>query len=161
MNATNLAEPKKTVFCIGTIVFVLLLRACVSGAMGQSINLGVLTDMNGVYSELSGEGSVEAARMAVEDFGGKVLGKQIRVLAADHQQNLETATKIATGWFDHDEVGVILDLANSTIALAGQPLAADRGKISITVTAATADLTGRQPRTFTEFARDHADVFRG
>jgi branched-chain amino acid transport system substrate-binding protein len=114
--------------------------------MGQSINLGVLTDMNGVYSELSGEGSVEAARMAVEDFGGKVLGKQIRVLAADHQQNLETATKIATGWFDHDEVGVILDLANSTIALAGQPLAADRGKISITVTAATADLTGRQCR---------------
>jgi branched-chain amino acid transport system substrate-binding protein len=132
-------------FFIGSI-FCILLCSYAPEAIGQSINLGVLTDMTGVYSALSGEGSVEAARMAVEDFGGKVLGKEIRVLAADHQQKLETATRIATGWFENDEVGVILDLANSTIALAGQKLAADRGKISITVTAATADLTGKQCR---------------
>ena len=114
--------------------------------MGQSINLGVLTDMKGIYSSFSGEGSVEAARMAVEDFGGKVLGKEVRVLVEDHQHNVETATGIVTGWFENDEVGAILDMPNSTIALAAQKLAADRGKISITVSAGTSELTGRQCR---------------
>src|SRR5262249_1052436 len=82
----------------------------------------------------------------VEDFGGKVLGKEIRVLAGDHQHNVETATKIATDWFENDEVGVILDMPNSTIALAGQNLAADRGKISVTVSGGTTELTGKQWR---------------
>ena len=132
-------------FVIGS-VFSISLCSYAPDAIGQSINLGVLTDLTGVYSALSGEGSAEAARMAVEDFGGKVLGKEIRVLVADHHRKVDTATKIATDWFDNDEVGVLLDLANSTIALAGQKLAADRGKISITVTAATADLTGKQCR---------------
>ena len=132
-------------FCIG-LMFSASLGSFVTEALGQSINLGVLTDMNGVYSALSGEGSVEAARMAVEDFGGEVLGREIHVLAADHQHDVEIATKIATGWFQNDEVGVILDMPNSAVALAGQQLAADRGKISITVSAATAELTGRQCR---------------
>jgi branched-chain amino acid transport system substrate-binding protein len=127
-------------------VFFILLSTWVPNAMGQSINLGVLTDMNGIYSTLSGEGSAEAARMAVEDFGGRVLGKEIRVFAADHQHNVETATKIVTGWFDNDEVGVILDMPNSTIALAGQKLAADRRKISVTVSGGTTELTGEQCR---------------
>jgi len=115
-------------------------------AIGQSINLGVLTDMTGIYSALSGEGSAEAARMAVEDFGGKVLGKEIRVLAADHQHNVVTATKIATRWFENDQVGIILDMPNSTVALAGQKLAADLGKISVTVSGGTTELTGKQCR---------------
>jgi branched-chain amino acid transport system substrate-binding protein len=132
-------------FFIGLIFFISL-SSFVPAAMGQSVNLGVLTDMTGIYSTLSGEGSAEAARMAVEDFGGKVLGKEIRVLVADHQHNVETATKIATGWFENDEVGAILDMPNSTIALAGQKLAADRGKISITVSGGTTELTGRQCR---------------
>jgi branched-chain amino acid transport system substrate-binding protein len=84
--------------------------------------------------------------MAVEDFGGKVLGKEIWVFAGDHQHNVETATNIATGWFENDEVGVILDMPNSTIALAGQKLAAEHGKISITVGAASTELTGKQCR---------------
>jgi branched-chain amino acid transport system substrate-binding protein len=115
-------------------------------ATAQSINLGVLTDMKGIYSTLSGEGSVEAARMAVEDFDGKVLGKEIRVFAGDHEHNVETATKVATGWFENDEVGIILDMPNSTVALAGQELAADRGKISVTVSGGTTELTGKQCR---------------
>jgi branched-chain amino acid transport system substrate-binding protein len=114
--------------------------------MGQSINLGVLTDMSGIYSTLSGEGSAEAARMAVEDFGGKVLGKEVRVLAADHRHDVKTATGIAADWFDHGEVGVILDMPNSTVALAIQKLAADHGKISITVGAGSTDLTGKECR---------------
>ena len=127
-------------------VFSTLLSAWVPNAMGQSINLGVLTDITGIYSALSGEGSVEAARMAVEDFGGKVLGKEIRVFVGDHQHNIETATKIATRWFDNDQVGIILDMPNTAIALAGQQLAADRGKVSVTVSAGTTELTGKQCR---------------
>jgi branched-chain amino acid transport system substrate-binding protein len=130
---------------IGSI-FLVSLWAFMPGALGQSINLGVLTDMKGIYSALSGAGSVEAARMAAEDFGGRVLGKEIQVLAADHQHNVEIATEIATGWFDNDEVGVVLDMPNSAIALAAQKLAADRGKISITVSAATTELTGKECR---------------
>jgi branched-chain amino acid transport system substrate-binding protein len=143
--SSNLRGRRKSLFSISAALFVLLL-AWMPSAMGQSINLGVLTDMKGIYSALSGEGSVEAARMAAEDFGGSVLGKQIRVLVGDHQQNVETATRLATGWFDNDQVGAILDMPNSTIALAGQKLAADRGKISITVSAATTELTGTQCR---------------
>ena len=132
-------------FFIGYVSFISL-WASIPDAMGQSINLGVLTDMTGIYSTLSGEGSAEAARMAVEDFGGRVLGKEIRVLVADHQHNVETATKIVSDWFDNDEVGVILDMPNSTIALAGQKLAADRGMVSVTVSAGTTELTGKQCR---------------
>jgi branched-chain amino acid transport system substrate-binding protein len=127
-------------------VFSIPLCLYATDAIGQSINLGVLTDMTGIYSALSGEGSVEAARMAAEDFGGKVLGKEIRVLSGDHQHNAETATKIATRWFENDRVGIILDMPNSTVALAGQKLAADLGKISVTVSAGTTDLTGEQCR---------------
>jgi len=130
---------------IGSI-FLMALWTCMPGAFGQSINLGVLTDITGIYSALSGEGSVEAARMAVEDFGGRVLGKEIRVLAGDHLHNVETATKIATSWFDNDKVGVVIDMPNSTVALAGQKLAAERGKISITVSGGTTELTGKQCR---------------
>jgi branched-chain amino acid transport system substrate-binding protein len=130
---------------IGT-VFSISLWAFVPAAMGQSVNLGVLTDMKGIYSALAGEGSAEAARMAVEDFGGKVLGKEVRVLVGDHKNNIETGTSIAAGWFDNDEVGVILDMPTSPVALAAQKLAADRGKVSITVAGGSTELTGKQCR---------------
>ncbi len=127
-------------------VFFTSLWAFVPQAVGQSINLGVLTDMNGIYSTLAGEGSAEAARMAVEDFGGKVLGKEIRVLAGDHKNNIETGISIAASWFDHEKVGVLLDMPTSPVAIAAQKLAADRGKVSITVSGGSAELTGKQCR---------------
>ena len=127
-------------------VFSISLWTFVPDAMGQSINLGVLTDMKGIFSEPSGEGSAEAARMAVEDFGGKVLGKEVRVLVGDHQNNVETATRIATDWFKNDEVGILLDMPYTPVALAAQKLAADHRKIAITVSGGTTELTGKQCR---------------
>src|SRR5215471_11804312 len=75
----------------------------------RAVNIGVLTDMSGLYRDLSGEGSVEAARMAVEDFGGQVLNTTIQVYAGDHRNDVPNATNIVTDWFDKKRVGVIVD----------------------------------------------------
>jgi len=108
-----------------------------------SVNIGVLTDMTGPYSTLAGEGSVEAARMAVEDFGGKVLGKEIRVFAGDHKHKVDVASDLAVRWFNEDHVGAVVDMPNSTVALAIQKLAADHDRISVTVSGGSSDLTGK------------------
>jgi branched-chain amino acid transport system substrate-binding protein len=108
-----------------------------------AINIGVLTDMTGLFSTLAGEGSVVAAHMAVEDFGGEVLGKKIRVLFGDHKHNVDVASELTTRWIDDDNVGVVVDMPNSTVALAVQKLTRDRDRISITVSGGSSDLTGK------------------
>jgi branched-chain amino acid transport system substrate-binding protein len=108
-----------------------------------NVNIGVLTDMTGLFSTLAGEGSVVAAQMAVEDFGGDVLGKKIRVLFGDHKHKVDVASGIATHWFDEEHVGAVVDMPNSAVALAMQKLAGARGRISITVSGGSSDLTGK------------------
>jgi branched-chain amino acid transport system substrate-binding protein len=109
-----------------------------------AINIGVLTDMTGLYSAIGGEGSAVAAHLAVEDFGGKVLGQEIRILVGDHRQSVDIASELATHWFNEQNVGVLVDMPNSTVALAAQKLAASRDKVAITVTGGSADLTGKE-----------------
>src|SRR5271169_4349408 len=75
-----------------------------------SINIGVLTDMSGLFATLAGEGSVVAAHMAVEDFGSEVLGKKVRVLFGDHKHNVDVASAIATQWFNEEHVGAVVDM---------------------------------------------------
>jgi branched-chain amino acid transport system substrate-binding protein len=108
-----------------------------------AVNIGVLTDITGLFSTLAGEGSVVAARMAVEDFGGEVLGKKIRVIFGDHKHKVDVASELATRWFSEDDVGAIVDMPNSTVALAVQKLAANHNRISITVSGGSSDLTGK------------------
>jgi branched-chain amino acid transport system substrate-binding protein len=108
-----------------------------------SINIGVLTDMTGLFATLAGEGSVVAAHMAVEDFGSEVLGKKVRVLFGDHKHKVDVASAIATQWFNEEHVGAVVDMPNSEVALATQKLAAARNRISITVSAGSSDLTGK------------------
>jgi len=107
------------------------------------VDIGVLTDMTGLYATLAGEGSVVAAQMAVEDFGGEVLGKRIRVLFDDHKHKVDVARGIVTHWFDEGQVGAVVDMPNSAVALAMQKLAGTRGRISITVSGGSSDLTGK------------------
>jgi branched-chain amino acid transport system substrate-binding protein len=115
-----------------------------AGESGSTaVNIGVLTDLSGLYKDIAGEGSVVAAQMAVDDFGGKVLGNDVRVLAGDHKHNVNIASEIAEHWFKDDKVGMIIDLPNSAVALAVQKLAADRNKITITVSGGSTDLTGK------------------
>src|SRR6516225_4473138 len=109
----------------------------------RAINIGVLTDLSGLFATLAGAGSVAAAEMAVQDFGGEVLGRKVRVLFGDHKQKVDVAGALATQWFNDEHVGAIVDMPNSTVALATQKLAHDREKITITVSAGSSDLTGK------------------
>jgi branched-chain amino acid transport system substrate-binding protein len=119
----------------------------ISGAKAEIssgvVKLGVLTDESGVFSSLSGEGSVEATRMAVEDFGGKAAGKAIEIIHADHQNKTDIGAAIARRWFDNEDVDVIVDVPNSAIVLAVQQLAEEKNRVLLVSTAGTAELTGK------------------
>jgi branched-chain amino acid transport system substrate-binding protein len=110
---------------------------------GDAVRIGVLTDQSGVFSSLSGPGGVVAARMAAEDFGGKVLGKSIEVLEADHTNKADVASAIARRWYDAEGVDMIIDVPNSSVALAVQAIARERKRILIASAAGTGDFTGK------------------
>ena len=101
-------------------------------ALAQApLKLGLLLDMSGPYADLGGQGSVTAARMAVDDFGGKVLGRPIEVVFADHQNKADLAASLARQWFDDQGVETILDVAGSAPALAVNEIAKQRNKILV------------------------------
>jgi branched-chain amino acid transport system substrate-binding protein len=106
------------------------------------VKIGVLTDLSGQFSHESGEGSVTAVKMAVEDFGGKVLGKNIEVVVADHQNRNEVAIAKAREWYDVAKVDLIANLVNSSIALAVTNIAQEKNRIAIVTTSGSSRLTG-------------------
>ncbi len=106
------------------------------------VKIGVLTDMTGYYSDLSGPGSLEAAKMAAEDFGGKVLGKPIVIIGADHQLKADVASTVARKWFDEEKVDAIADLVSSSTALAVMPVAAEKKRITLLSGPGTTAITG-------------------
>ena len=112
------------------------------GVSGDVIKIGVLNDRSGLYADLGGEGSAVAARMAAEDHGGKVLGKPIEVVVADHQNKADIGSNITRQWIDQDNVDVILDVPNSGVALAVQDITKQKGKIFLMQGPATSRLTG-------------------
>jgi branched-chain amino acid transport system substrate-binding protein len=95
------------------------------------VKIGVLTDMSGQFSHESGEGAVTAVKMAVEDFGGKVLGKPIEVVVADHQNKPDIAAGLARKWYEVEKVDMIANLINSSIALSVSQLAKEKNRIAI------------------------------
>jgi branched-chain amino acid transport system substrate-binding protein len=107
-------------------------RARAADAISDGVvKLGVLTDLTGAYSDLAGSGSVAAAQMAAEDFGGKVLGKPVVVISADHQNKADVASNLARQWFDQQKVDAIVDLVSSSTALAVMPVAAQKKRITL------------------------------
>ena len=117
----------------------LLLAAPVSA---QGVKIGILNDQSGVYADYGGKYSVEAARMAVEDFGGEVLGQKVEIVTADHQNKPDLATSIARRWYEVENVDMITELTTSSVALAVQELSKEKKKIDIVVGAATSRITG-------------------
>jgi branched-chain amino acid transport system substrate-binding protein len=117
----------------------LLIAAPVSA---QGVKIGILNDQSGVYADYGGKYSVEAARMAIEDFGGTVLGQKIEMITADHQNKPDLATSIARRWYDVENVDMITELTTSSVALAVQELSKEKKKIDIVVAAATSRITG-------------------
>ena len=112
-----------------------------SGTSNEPVRIGVLTDMTGPFSDISGPGAVLAVRMAVEDFGGKVLGRPINILAADHQNKPDIGLAVAREWFDRQGVVMVQDLMNSAVALAVIDLAAGKDRVAIVNGASTSLIT--------------------
>ncbi len=112
-------------------------------AAAEPLRIGVLTDQSGNFSALSGAGSVLAAQMAAEDFGGKVLGRPIEILQADHQNKTDIGLEIARRWFEVDHVSAIADLVNSAVALGVQELSRHEKRIALQSGAGTTELTGK------------------
>ena len=111
-------------------------------AMAQGVKIGILNDQSGVYADYGGKWSLEAAKMAIEDFGGEVLGKKIEIITADHQNKPDLAVSIARRWYDVEGVDMITELTTSSVALAVQELSQQEKKIDIVVGAASSRITG-------------------
>ena len=117
-----------------------------SGAQAQytdgTIRIGVLNDMSGTYSDLSGRGSLIAARMAVEDFGAAAKGMKVEIVGADHQNRPDIGSNIVRKWIDTGKVDVIVDVPTSSVALAVNEIVRDKNKVFLVSGGATSDLTG-------------------
>lgn len=108
------------------------------------VRIGVLADLSGPFSNLSGKGAVEAVKMAVEDFGGTVLGKDIDVISADHTNKPDVAAATARAWFDTQGVDLVTDLAGSASALAVINIAELKNRIAIVNSASASDIAGKK-----------------
>lgn len=111
-----------------------------AGISDDVVRIGVLGDMSGMLSDFSGEGSVEAVRMAVEDFGGAVLGKPIEIVSADHQNKPDIAAATARRWYDAEGVDTIIDVVGSANSLAVAAIATERKRVALLTIGATAEL---------------------
>jgi branched-chain amino acid transport system substrate-binding protein len=124
------------------------LTAVGAGASAQVsddvVRVAILTDMTGPYSGWAGSGSVLAAQMAAEDFGGTVLGKKIEIVSADHQNKADVGANLARQWFDVGGVDMLIDVPNSAVALAVQEIAKQKNRVFINTGASTTELTGAQ-----------------
>lgn len=124
-----------------------ILASATGGAHAQDpapVRIGVLDDMAGVYADITGPGGIIAAEMAVEAFGGSVLGRRIEIVGADHQNKSDVGAAIAREWFDKSGVTMITGLGNSAVALAVQEVARQKDRIDIISAGTSTEITGRQ-----------------
>jgi branched-chain amino acid transport system substrate-binding protein len=105
------------------------------------IRIGVLTDMQGPYSDIGGKGSITAAKMAIADFGGTVLGKKIELITGDHQNKTDVGATTVLKWFDNEKVDAIFELNNSALQIAASRIATQKNRIIINTGAAASSIT--------------------
>ena len=122
-----------------------------SPALAQQtpLKIGVLSDFSSVYSDIGGQGNVEATRMAIEDFGGQMFGKPIDMVSADVLNKPDVASTIARKWWETEGVDMIIDLPTSATALAVMELSKQYEKIMIVTDAASSDITGKSCSPYT------------
>ena len=148
-----------TLACAATLGAVAPAHAQISG---DTIKIGIITDMSGLYSDIDGAAGVEAIRMAVADMGGNIAGKKIEVLYADHQNKADVAAAKAREWFDTQGVDMLIGGTNSGTALAMAKVAAEKKKVFIAIGAATAALTNEQCNAYTvHWAYDTVALAKG
>lgn len=128
----------------------------------DKVKIGFITDMSGVYADLDGPGGLEAIRMAVADFGGKVLGKPIEIVSADHQNKADVAASKAREWIDRDGVDVLFAGPNSAAGLAMNRIAAEKKRVYINLGGGTPRLTNEECTPYTvHYAYDTNAHVRG
>src|SRR6185295_8715931 len=127
----------------GVAAALLLAHAASAQISDGVVKIGVLNDQSSVYADLAGQGSVVAARMAVEDFGAAAKGLKVEVITADHQNKADVGSAVARQWIDVDKVDMISDVTNSSVVLAVNQVVKDRNKVLIVSGGATSDLTGK------------------
>jgi branched-chain amino acid transport system substrate-binding protein len=131
------------------VIISTLAAACIGAPAARAqvsddvVRIGVLNDQSGLYADLGGPGSVVAARMAVEDAGGSVLGKPVEIVVADHQNKSDVGAAIARQWFEVGKVDMAIGFDNSAVALAVEQLAADKNKIAIAGAVGSTAFTGK------------------
>ncbi|MBB6309411.1 ABC transporter substrate-binding protein [Xanthobacter tagetidis] len=121
----------------------LLLSGPLAAADGKPLRIGILNDQSGIYADMAGPGSVIAAQMAVEDFGGKVLGRPIEIVVGDHQNKPDVGSAIVNRWIDEQGVDVIADIPTSSVLLAVQEIGRRKDKLVLASTGGSSDFTGK------------------
>lgn len=129
---------------------------------GDTIKIGLITDMSGVYSDIDGAGGAEAVKMAIADLGGNINGKKVEFITADHQNKADIAASKAREWFDQQGVDVLLGGTNSGASLAMAKVAAEKKKVFIAIGAGSARLTNEECSPYTvHYAYDTVALARG
>src|SRR2546425_3933582 len=133
---------------VRVLTFLIIALSLAVGPASAQISEGVvksgfLSDQSSLYAGLAGQGSVVAARLAVEDFGAAAKGMKVEIVSADHQNKADVGSAIARQWYDADKVDLIVDVPNSGVALAVSQITRDKAKAFIVSSAATSDLTGK------------------
>src|SRR3954471_22710678 len=134
-----------------SLMFATALAGLAAGAAEAqtSVKLGVMNDRSGLYADIAGEGSVVAAKMAVEDFKAVEKGIKVDIISADHQNKPDVGSSIARQWYDQDGVDVIVDVPASSVGLAVAQVSREKSKVYLNSGSATSNLTGAQCSPFT------------
>ena len=141
MNKNGTAMPRRAALLAAASIWPA--GRALAQASDNVVKLGVLDDMSGPFADQQGMGDVVAARMAIEDFGGRVLGSPIELVFGDLQNRPDIGMGIARRWYDQERVDAIFGIGNSAVALAVQQLTREKNRINISVAAGTTELTGR------------------
>ncbi|WP_420134976.1 ABC transporter substrate-binding protein [Rhodopseudomonas sp.] len=129
--------------CLVTAAMLMSVASASAEISNGTVKIGVLTDMSGPYADNVGAGSVLAAKMAVEDFGGKAAGMPVEVISADHQNKADIGLALARKWYDTEGVDTITEVVSSGVALAVQQLSREKDKAFLATGPGTPDLTGK------------------
>ena len=132
----------QTALQVGAFFAALAINVTVAYGAGQPIKIGVLTDMNGPYSAITGKGSVTAAQLAIEDFTALVPERSVELVVADHMQKPDVGSSIARKWYDNEGIDAIFDGAGSSVALAIIDIAKSRKKVAAFSGVISPEVTG-------------------
>ena len=159
---------KKTLARLSSFCFaaaaagVALTAGSANAADGNTVKIGFVTDLSGLYADIDGQGGLEAIRMAIADFGGKVNGKPIELVYADHQNKADIAASRAREWIDRDGVNVIIGGTNSATALSTNQVAGEKKIPYINIGAGADNLTNEQCTPYTvHYAYDTMALAKG